>query len=290
MVRGGLRRRGTKPRARARRQAHERRAPVWGFHRDGGRRIPRDGHPLARERWRHLGSTEPLRRERGRPLGAGRARRGRGALPTRGHVLGRPPRADCRPLRPQMGPRPARARRSARGDRPGCGRGIWQLGSLAGCVTGSPPTEFHRKVGPKSRRRFEIARSSVLRHLQVPSAERRRCTMDLETLLVSLYVFVEDWWQQHHPPVPRRPGRPHSLSPSEVLTLAVLSQWPRWRSERDFYRFAEAHLCAYFPHLLSHGQLNRRIRALEPEMRALQQDLPTLLADVQRSTTCWTPP
>ena len=70
-----------------------------------------------------------------------------------------------------------------------------------------------------------------------------------------------------------------SLWASEVLTLAVLAQWPRWRSERDFWRFADVHLRGYFPNLLSHGQLNRRIRALEPELRALQQDLARTLTD-----------
>ena len=103
--------------------------------------------------------------------------------------------------------------------------------------------------------------------------------MDLESLLVSLYVLVDDWWQQTHPPASRRPGRPPSLSSSEVLTLAVISQWPRFRSERDFFRFADAHLREYFPNLLSHGQLNRRIRALESELRALQQELAETLVD-----------
>jgi hypothetical protein len=69
------------------------------------------------------------------------------------------------------------------------------------------------------------------------------------------------------------------LSQSEVLTLAVLAQWPRWRSERDFFLFAETHLREHFPNLLSHGQLNRRIRALEPELKAFQQDLAAMLAD-----------
>jgi hypothetical protein len=32
-----------------------------------------------------------------------------------------------------------------------------------------------------------------------------------------------------------------------VLALAVLSQWPRFRSERDFWRFADANLRDYFP-------------------------------------------
>jgi hypothetical protein len=39
----------------------------------------------------------------------------------------------------------------------------------------------------------------------------------------------------------------------EILTLAILSQWPLFRSERDFWRFAEAHLRGYFPEPLSQG-------------------------------------
>jgi Transposase DDE domain len=98
--------------------------------------------------------------------------------------------------------------------------------------------------------------------------------MDLDSFLVSLYVLVDDWWLERHPPSPRnKPGRPLLLCESEVLTLAILSQWPRFRSERDFWRFASSHLRPYFPKLCTQGQLNRRIRALEPELRALQRDL-----------------
>jgi len=103
--------------------------------------------------------------------------------------------------------------------------------------------------------------------------------VDLDSLLIALYVLVDDYWQARHQHGARRPGRPASLSDSEVLTLAILAQWSRWRSERDFYRFADAHLRAYFPNLLSHGQLNRRIRALEPELRTLQRGLASTLAD-----------
>ena len=81
------------------------------------------------------------------------------------------------------------------------------------------------------------------------------------------------------PSGPRGPGRPAHLSESEVLTLAILAQWSRWRSERDFWRFADAHLRSYFPNLLSRSQLNRRIRALEPEPRVLQGDLADTIAD-----------
>ena len=103
--------------------------------------------------------------------------------------------------------------------------------------------------------------------------------MDLDSFLVSLYVSVDDWWRASHPSTPRRPGRPALLADSEVLTLAILAQWPRFRSERDFWRFADAHLRPYFPKLCSQSQLNRRVRALEPELRALQKALAGDLCD-----------
>ncbi len=103
--------------------------------------------------------------------------------------------------------------------------------------------------------------------------------MDLETFLISLYAIVDEWWKRLHPRPLRRAGRPPSLSETEVLTLAILSQWPRWRSERDFWRFADVYLRVYFPNLLSQSQLNRRIRALESEMRALQRNLAESLVE-----------
>jgi hypothetical protein len=103
--------------------------------------------------------------------------------------------------------------------------------------------------------------------------------MDLETLLVSLYVLVDDWLKAEQTPPPPKLGRPARLSDAEVLTLAILAQWPRWRSERDFWRFADAHLRMHFPDLLSQSQLNRRFRALEQELRELQRSLADTVAD-----------
>jgi hypothetical protein len=94
--------------------------------------------------------------------------------------------------------------------------------------------------------------------------------MDLDSFLVSLYVLVDDWWKLECSSEPPKTGRPALLTDPEVLTLAILAQWPRFRSERDFCRFAQAHLRPYFPALCSQSQLNRRIRALEPQMRLLQ--------------------
>jgi hypothetical protein len=105
--------------------------------------------------------------------------------------------------------------------------------------------------------------------------------MDLDSFLLSLYVLVDDWWQANRSSAttPPRPGRPALLADSEVITLAILAQWPRFRSERDLWRFADAHLRPYFPKLCTQGQLNRRIRALEPEMRALQRSFAEELSD-----------
>ena len=110
--------------------------------------------------------------------------------------------------------------------------------------------------------------------------------IDLDSFLVSLYVLVDDWWKASHPPnAPRRHGRPALLSESEVLTLAILAQWPRFRSERDFWRFASSHLRPYFPALCSQSQLNRRVRALEPELRALcSGSSPRILRTLRLST------
>ncbi|MCA1694832.1 MAG: IS982 family transposase [Actinobacteria bacterium] len=94
--------------------------------------------------------------------------------------------------------------------------------------------------------------------------------LDLDSFLVSLYVLVDDWWKLEHAWRPPKTGRPALLSDPEVIALAILAQWPRFRSERDFWRFASSHLRSYFPALCSQSQLNRRIRALEPELRALQ--------------------
>src|SRR3712207_3542756 len=58
----------------------------------------------------------------------------------------------------------------------------------------------------------------------------------------------------------RRPGPDASLSPSEVVTLAIFARWGRFASERDFYRYADAYLRSAFPTLPDRSQLNRLVR------------------------------
>jgi len=103
--------------------------------------------------------------------------------------------------------------------------------------------------------------------------------MDLDSFLVSLYVLVDEWWKLDHASEQPKTGRPALLSDPEVITLAILAQWPRFRSERDFWRFAQVHLRPYFPRLCSQSQLNRRLRALAPELRLLQRALAEELSE-----------
>ena len=114
--------------------------------------------------------------------------------------------------------------------------------------------------------------------------------LDLDSFLVSLYVLVDDWWKLKHASEPPRVGRPALLTDPEVITLAILAQWPRFRSERDFWRFAHAHLRIYFPTLCSQSQLNRRLRALEPELRDFQRAVARTLCGVSEVyLVSWTP-
>lgn len=84
--------------------------------------------------------------------------------------------------------------------------------------------------------------------------------LDPDTFLTTLYVLVDDCCKAL-PAATRGPGRPAALTRSEVVTLALFSQWARFTSERDFARYAASRLRGAFPHLPHRSQVNRRIRA-----------------------------
>ena len=50
-----------------------------------------------------------------------------------------------------------------------------------------------------------------------------------DTFLLTLYVLVDDFCKDHLP-VSIRPGPAASLNRSEVLTLAIFSQWGQFKS------------------------------------------------------------
>lgn len=83
--------------------------------------------------------------------------------------------------------------------------------------------------------------------------------IDIDTFLTILYVMVDDFCKSQWPGA-NRPGPAASLSVSEVVTLAIFSQWSRFRNQRDFYRFAEKRLRGAFPTLPARAQFNRLVR------------------------------
>ena len=91
--------------------------------------------------------------------------------------------------------------------------------------------------------------------------------LDVDTFLTALYVMVDDFC--HSRPQKERPCGPDaSLSPSEVVTLAIFCRWSRFSSERDFYRYATAHLHDAFPTLPDRSQFNRLVRS---EVRLIEE-------------------
>jgi hypothetical protein len=99
--------------------------------------------------------------------------------------------------------------------------------------------------------------------------------LDLETFLTTLYVQVDDLYQQViRPQLPVCGGPAAALSDSEVLCLGLAAQWRSgvpWHSERGCLRYVRKHLRALFPRLISQSAFNRRLRRLWGGFILLQQ-------------------
>jgi len=84
--------------------------------------------------------------------------------------------------------------------------------------------------------------------------------LDVDTFLTTLYVITDDFCHRRQQKE-QLPGPDASLSPSEVVTLAIFSRWSRFSSERDFHRYATEHLLNAFPTLPDRSQFNRLVRS-----------------------------
>lgn len=107
--------------------------------------------------------------------------------------------------------------------------------------------------------------------------------LDTDTFLTQLYVMTDNFCKQHLPPELAHEvtlGRPASLCCSEVLTLAIFSQWRHFASERDFYRWAQRHLRPAFPDLPDRSQFNRLLRQHYRSLVAFWQHLTQQLRPV----------
>ena len=83
--------------------------------------------------------------------------------------------------------------------------------------------------------------------------------VNTDTFLTTLYVMADDFCKCQSQPE-CTPGPRASLTRSEVVTLVIFSQWARFRSERDFYRYAVCRLRSAFPALPRRSQFNRLTR------------------------------
>jgi Transposase DDE domain len=106
--------------------------------------------------------------------------------------------------------------------------------------------------------------------------------LDLDTFLTTLYVLVDDLIKTLPEP-PAQPGPKPTLSRSEVITLALISQWKQFGREVGFVRYAHTHLKAAFPGLPSRTQLNRAIRAHHDDLVAVGQALVRQLGSAKQA-------
>jgi Transposase DDE domain len=106
---------------------------------------------------------------------------------------------------------------------------------------------------------------------------------DLDTLVIALYVRVDDLLISHPERAPWRPkvGIAPKLSDAELLTLAVLQALLGFTSEARWLRFAGKHLRQLFPYLPLQPGYNKRLRKSTAT-------LAWLIEQLARETSLWT--
>ncbi len=105
--------------------------------------------------------------------------------------------------------------------------------------------------------------------------------IDLDTFIIMIYVFVDDWYAEYIAEQKSQRGRPALCRDSEILTLAIVSEWRwgvSWESERGFVRYMHKHYQAWFPHLPQRSGFNERKRRLYGVLVELQAYLGTRLS------------
>jgi hypothetical protein len=104
--------------------------------------------------------------------------------------------------------------------------------------------------------------------------------LNYDTFLTAVYVEVDEFCKSHPALLARLlrgPGEATALTPAETATLAIFGQWGRFRTERDFYRFAEQKLRPLFPTLPARTQFNRSQRRYSRLITAFFQHMARVL-------------
>jgi Transposase DDE domain len=92
---------------------------------------------------------------------------------------------------------------------------------------------------------------------------------DLDTLVIALYVKIDDTLQQAPELRPWRPAveMAPKLTDAELLTLAVMQALLGYVSEARWLRYARTHLHGLFPYLPGQSGYNKRLRAAFPLLK-----------------------
>lgn len=96
--------------------------------------------------------------------------------------------------------------------------------------------------------------------------------LDENTFLTILYVMADDFCKSYLKPQ-MCPGPKASLTVSEVIALGMYQQYWKFRSEREFYAYADRHLRGDFPNLPNRSQYNHLLRRHWRSMIAFWQFL-----------------
>ena len=106
--------------------------------------------------------------------------------------------------------------------------------------------------------------------------------LDLDTVLLALYVIVDDLSQRPiRPHLPACGGPPAQMRDSEGRCLGLAAQWRSgvpWNSERRLMRYVHKHRCHRFPVGRSQSALHRRLRRLWGAFLLRQDAVATALA------------
>src|SRR5215211_9260879 len=163
------------------------------------------------------------------------------------------------------------------------GIAMWWFRTLARPCTHSSREILKRLVSVINRNlRGRCPRTRVGLPVPFPKGKEPYSLMvDVDTFLTILYVMVDDFCQSR-PQTEQHPGPDASLSPSEVLTLAIFARWARFGSERDFYRYANTRLRDAFPTLPHRSQFNRCVR----DHLDLIEEVALHLVEVMKAQRC----
>ena len=114
-------------------------------------------------------------------------------------------------------------------------------------------------------------------------------SIDFESLLVIVFVLVDDWYQSLAKSVnSESPGVKPEMSNSEIMTLALMMDYLPFPGETQFLGAAHsrrssssttgerslslrANYGKWFPNLLERSQFNRRLRKLEYDIEILRR-------------------